>query len=581
MTMTKPTSEQVTFLASGSGATQRTALEKFRDVVSVKDFGAVGDGVADDTAAIQAAITAAANKALYFPSGTYVATALTVSSPCRLFGDGILKKTTAVNAAFLTISSSDVVIDGIEFRGASFDATPATTVFLDTAIKAYGASSQNPYRDLLFNNLKINGFSGFAIDVRWCENVNVCGCELKYCGYAGILFDSVIQGVVANNAISFIDSGTAGDKYGISLSRDPTISLVNAAPTTSVTVVGNVISDIPKWSGIDGHAPLNCVIVGNVVARCKNGIYTQYDSTLYAFPQPAKNVCISNNVVIGRTTASENEIGIASLGNAINGYNEAIVIENNLIVDAGSWSAAIGALGLQYSQNSIARNNTVVRAVGKSIALLTNSNRCVVENNVCNGVFGPVLSGSTSIWANVSSTNTNCMFRENRFFNTTGNSSYNAYTGIFYGTANSGVVYSRNRIDVNSIVLTGGVTRRFVDDNTGSAPNSYTDLSWEFERESCPPFTHTATGGAPRESTANQSSNFRRLPALGYSTPTSIRRARVSYRSTDTTYQIAVRPAEGGNPYVVGVYTVDGTNISASASIPDIIIDVEGIYWDD
>ena len=52
MPMTKPTSEQVTFLAAGTGATQRTALDKLRDVVSVKDFGAVADGVTDNTAAI-------------------------------------------------------------------------------------------------------------------------------------------------------------------------------------------------------------------------------------------------------------------------------------------------------------------------------------------------------------------------------------------------------------------------------------------------------------------------------------------------------------------------------------------------
>jgi len=74
MSMTKPTSEQVTFLAAGSGATQRTALDKLRDVVSVKDFGAVGDGVADDATAIQAAIDFVKTQTggvVFFPAGRY------------------------------------------------------------------------------------------------------------------------------------------------------------------------------------------------------------------------------------------------------------------------------------------------------------------------------------------------------------------------------------------------------------------------------------------------------------------------------------------------------------------------------
>jgi hypothetical protein len=57
------------FIQAGSGAVQRTVESKLQDVVSVKDFGAVGDGVADDTAAIQAALTA--TYAVYFPAGNY------------------------------------------------------------------------------------------------------------------------------------------------------------------------------------------------------------------------------------------------------------------------------------------------------------------------------------------------------------------------------------------------------------------------------------------------------------------------------------------------------------------------------
>jgi polygalacturonase len=72
--MTKPTSEQVTFIASGASATQRTVLDKLRDCVSVKDFGAVGNGVANDTAAFNAAWTASNPHPVYVPPGTYLVT---------------------------------------------------------------------------------------------------------------------------------------------------------------------------------------------------------------------------------------------------------------------------------------------------------------------------------------------------------------------------------------------------------------------------------------------------------------------------------------------------------------------------
>jgi len=62
---------------AGTGAATRKLETKIREAVSLKDFGAVGDGIADDTVAIQAALdfAEANDKALFAPEGKYKTTA--------------------------------------------------------------------------------------------------------------------------------------------------------------------------------------------------------------------------------------------------------------------------------------------------------------------------------------------------------------------------------------------------------------------------------------------------------------------------------------------------------------------------
>ena len=63
------TSGNVSYVAPYTSSVSRTGNSKWSDIVSVKDFGAVGNGIADDRAAIQAAIDTQLH--VYIPTGVY------------------------------------------------------------------------------------------------------------------------------------------------------------------------------------------------------------------------------------------------------------------------------------------------------------------------------------------------------------------------------------------------------------------------------------------------------------------------------------------------------------------------------
>ena len=74
----------VSYTPAGAQAVTTNVQAKLRQIVSVMDFGAVGDGIADDTAAFQAAVDAA--QTIYVPAGTFKISTVTISNNTTLIG---------------------------------------------------------------------------------------------------------------------------------------------------------------------------------------------------------------------------------------------------------------------------------------------------------------------------------------------------------------------------------------------------------------------------------------------------------------------------------------------------------------
>jgi hypothetical protein len=115
---------QVTYDAPFTGAVATNVEAKLAQYISVKDFGAVGNGIADDTVAVQAAITAAmvgtANN-VFFPAGTYkISATLTipnvVNGKAVIYGSGAQIQATHNGVLFdnqsLWVSFRDLTLVG-------------------------------------------------------------------------------------------------------------------------------------------------------------------------------------------------------------------------------------------------------------------------------------------------------------------------------------------------------------------------------------------------------------------------------------------------------------------------------------
>ena len=110
------------YYQGSTGSVNRTSSSKLSDIVSVKDFGAVGNGVADDTAAIQAAHNT--GKLVYYPAGSYKFTSITLADG-GIIGDG---------PSLTILYQNSATLDGIVYTPTG--TLPVGPLFRDFQIQA-------------------------------------------------------------------------------------------------------------------------------------------------------------------------------------------------------------------------------------------------------------------------------------------------------------------------------------------------------------------------------------------------------------------------------------------------------------
>ena len=173
----------VSFTQVGFGATEQTVSEKLGEVVSVKDFGAIGDGVTDDTAAVQACVTAAvaAGRTIYVPVGTYALTAqITASGPFEIHGESLRKS----RLLWTSGASTRGIAVTLGSSGGFRDTFRAFNLSILTAGAGVGRGLQitdttpgdryNP--SVRINNIVVGGSAGL-FDTGWNTNIWMDACQ--------------------------------------------------------------------------------------------------------------------------------------------------------------------------------------------------------------------------------------------------------------------------------------------------------------------------------------------------------------------------------------------------------------------
>ena len=335
--------------AINSNTNLRTTKTNFHVTINVKDYGAVGDGVTNDVAAINSAVAALTNNsALYFPPGNYLCssagiTAISSVSNVTIYGEGAkITNSSGINNNTLVINPT---CDSITIRDLAFKHTAASRGS-GGAIRLYSDNS-------LISNCLIDGAGEFGVLISNESGGTNDNSSIDNCTIENTQGDGLHIGQVSNiRATNLIISNTGDDAIGI-------VDDLNQNQTNRILVANANI--------------YNAGTLGS--SGCGVRIAEATDVQL-------SNVQVYNSLEAGC---------YVTRASSTSDYNSRIVIQNSTFTNCCSLVGPRGAIWLEWCNDSVVRNcYTYNNSNGYGISLLDCNdllvNSCNVKTSPSRGI---------------------------------------------------------------------------------------------------------------------------------------------------------------------------------------------------